>query len=200
MINRVENRHLLPYATFRELSKKLRHLTTFSCEKSDYIHFTFIPFREERIPPAIFVFFRSKVSHTMSNPIEQGKKLAAYQAVDEYITADHKVVGIGSGSTVVYVVERILQKPELKHIIYVPTSFQSKLLILEGGLTLGSVEQYPEIDVTIDGADEVDEDLNAIKGGGACQFQEKLVAEAAKKFVIVAGKEFIVKGMSIGSN
>lgn len=136
----------------------------------------------------------------MSNPIEQGKKLAAYQAVDEYITADHKVVGIGSGSTVVYVVERILQKPELKHIIYVPTSFQSKLLILEGGLTLGSVEQYPEIDVTIDGADEVDEDLNAIKGGGACQFQEKLVAEAAKKFVIVAGKEFIVKGMSIGSN
>jgi ribose 5-phosphate isomerase A len=49
--------------------------------------------------------------------------------------------------------------------------------------------RYPEIDVTIDGADEVDEDLNAIKGGGACQFQEKLVAEAAKKFVIVAGKK-----------
>jgi ribose 5-phosphate isomerase A len=47
----------------------------------------------------------------------------------------------------------------------------------------------PEIDVTIDGADEVDEHLNAIKGGGACQFQEKLVAEAAKKFVIVAGIE-----------
>lgn len=48
--------------------------------------------------------------------------------------------------------------------------------------------RYPDIDVTIDGADEVDEALNAIKGGGACQFQEKLVAEAAKKFVIVAGK------------
>lgn len=43
------------------------------------------------------------------------------------------------------------------------------------------------IDVTIDGADEVDDQLNAIKGGGACQFQEKLVAEAAKKFIIVAG-------------
>jgi ribose 5-phosphate isomerase len=42
--------------------------------------------------------------------------------------------------------------------------------------------------VTIDGADEVDPQLNAIKGGGACQFQEKVVAEAAKKFVIVAGK------------
>lgn len=120
--------------------------------------------------------------------IEIGKRQAAYSAVDEYILPEHKVVGIGSGSTVVYVVERILQKPELKHIVYIPTSFQSKLLILEGGLQLGSLEQYPEIDVTIDGADEVDEDLNAIKGGGACQFQEKLVAEAAKKFVIVAGK------------
>ncbi|KAI8069963.1 ribose 5-phosphate isomerase A-domain-containing protein [Gongronella butleri] len=122
----------------------------------------------------------------MSDPIEQGKKLAAYAAVDEYIRADHKVIGIGSGSTVVYVVERILQKPELRNLVYIPTSFQSKLLIIEGGLTLGSIEQYPEIDVTIDGADEVDPQLNVIKGGGACQFQEKVVAEAAKKFVIVA--------------
>lgn len=82
-----------------------------------------------------------KINQNMSDPIEQGKKLAAYRAVDEYITANHKVVGIGSGSTVVYVVERILQRPELKHIVYVPTSFQSKLLILGGGLPLGSVEQ-----------------------------------------------------------
>ncbi|SAL95935.1 hypothetical protein [Absidia glauca] len=118
--------------------------------------------------------------------IEAGKKLAAYKAVDDHITADCKVIGIGSGSTVVYVVERILQKPELANLVYIPTSFQSKLLIIEGGLTLGSIEQYPDIDVTIDGADEVDPQLNAIKGGGACQFQEKVVAEAAKKFVIVA--------------
>ncbi|KAI7850241.1 ribose 5-phosphate isomerase A-domain-containing protein [Circinella umbellata] len=123
---------------------------------------------------------------TMASAVETGKKLAAYQAVNDYITPEHKVVGIGSGSTVVYAVERILQRPELKNIVYVPTSFQSKLLIIEGGLTLGSVDQFPEIDVTIDGADEVDEQLNAIKGGGACQFQEKVVAEAAKKFVIIA--------------
>ncbi|KAI7898636.1 ribose-5-phosphate isomerase [Cokeromyces recurvatus] len=118
--------------------------------------------------------------------IENGKRLAAYKAVDEHISPENKVVGIGSGSTVVYVIERILQKPELKDIIYVPTSFQSKLLIRDNGLKLGSIEQHDIIDVTIDGADEVDKDLNAIKGGGACQFQEKLVAEAAKKFVIVA--------------
>ncbi|CDS06971.1 hypothetical protein LRAMOSA09494 [Lichtheimia ramosa] len=121
-----------------------------------------------------------------SNAVENGKKLAAYKAVDEYISANHKVVGIGSGSTVVYAVERILQRPELKNIVYVPTSFQSKNLIIDGGLTLGSTEQFSEIDVAIDGADEVDEQLNAIKGGGACQFQEKVVAELAKKFVIIA--------------
>ncbi|OBZ87812.1 Ribose-5-phosphate isomerase [Choanephora cucurbitarum] len=133
----------------------------------------------------------------MSNPVEEGKKLAAYRAVDEYITPDLKVVGIGSGSTVVYVVERILQRPELKRIVYIPTSFQSKILILENGLQLGSIEQHPEIDVTIDGADEVDEELNAIKGGGACQFQEKVVAEAAKKFVIVA--DFRKKSQKLGT-
>lgn len=78
----------------------------------------------------------------MSNElIENGKRLAAYKAVDEHISAENQVVGIGSGSTVVYVIERILQKPELKHITYVPTSFQSKLLILDNGLKLGSVEQ-----------------------------------------------------------
>lgn len=51
--------------------------------------------------------------------------------------------------------------------------------------------------MAIDGADEVDEQLNAIKGGGACQFQEKVVAELAKKFVIIAGKHCHVKIIKI---
>lgn len=78
----------------------------------------------------------------MASAVEKGKKVAAYTAVDENITAEHKVIGIGSGSTVVYAVERILQRKELHHIVFIPTSFQSRLLITEGGLTLGSVEQY----------------------------------------------------------
>ncbi|PKY12746.1 ribose 5-phosphate isomerase [Rhizophagus irregularis] len=118
----------------------------------------------------------------------EAKKLAAYKAVDENITSEKKIIGIGSGSTVVYVIERIIQlKDSLnKENIYIPTSFQSRLLITEGGLNLGDIDTYPELDVTIDGADEVDENLNAIKGGGACHLREKLVAEAAKKFIIVA--------------
>lgn len=58
--------------------------------------------------------------------------------------------------------------------------FQSKELIVKGGLILGDIDQYPSIDVTIDGADEVDADLNCIKGGGACHLREKVLAEAAE--------------------
>jgi ribose 5-phosphate isomerase A len=77
----------------------------------------------------------------MASAVEKGKQIAAHTAVDENILPEHKVIGIGSGSTVVYAVERILQRPELHHIVFIPTSFQSMLLITEGGLKLGSVEQ-----------------------------------------------------------
>ncbi|KAF9154086.1 ribose-5-phosphate isomerase rki1 [Actinomortierella ambigua] len=124
----------------------------------------------------------------MASLIEQAKKKAAYQAVDEHVLDSHKVIGVGSGSTVVYVVERLLQRDAAVNAktVFVPTSFQSRGLLIDGGLSVGDVEQYPDIDVTIDGADEVDEHLNAIKGGGGAHLQEKVVAEAAKKFVIVA--------------
>ena len=59
-------------------------------------------------------------------------------------------------------------------------------LILSNGLRLSDLNETPELDVAIDGADEVDPALNCIKGGGACQTQEKLVAAAAAQFVIVA--------------
>lgn len=122
------------------------------------------------------------------SPVEQSKRLAAYTAVDKHILPHHKIVGIGSGSTVPYVVERILQQgTELnKDRVFIPTGFQSKELIISGHLNLGDVDQFLTIDVTIDGADEVDPKLNCIKGGGACQLREKVLAEAAKTFIVVA--------------
>ncbi|CAG8642755.1 6728_t:CDS:2 [Ambispora leptoticha] len=124
----------------------------------------------------------------MSSLIEEAKRRAAYRAVDQHITYHVRLVGIGSGSTIGYVVERLLQrgKEANARIVFIPTSFQSRQLIVDNGLTLGDVDQYPELDVTIDGADEVDENLNAIKGGGGCHLREKVVAEAAKKFIIIA--------------
>ncbi|KAI9294731.1 ribose 5-phosphate isomerase [Neoconidiobolus thromboides FSU 785] len=127
--------------------------------------------------------------------IEASKKLAAYQAVNEYVLPllDNKsnnqplAIGIGSGSTIVYVIDRLVEiRDKLIDVKLVPTSFQSKQLILNNGFTLGSLEEINELEVAIDGADEVDSNLNAIKGGGACQLQEKIVASSSKKFILIA--------------
>ncbi|KAF9527253.1 ribose-5-phosphate isomerase [Crepidotus variabilis] len=131
---------------------------------------------------------KSSMGIPLADAIEQSKRLAAYQAVDNHVLPEHKVIGIGSGSTVPYVVERIIAqgKEVNKGRVFIPTGFQSKQLIVDGGLTLGDVDQYPTIDVTIDGADEVDHALNCVKGGGACHLREKVLAEAAITFVLVA--------------
>ncbi|KXN82955.1 Ribose-5-phosphate isomerase, partial [Leucoagaricus sp. SymC.cos] len=122
------------------------------------------------------------------SPIESSKRLAAYTAVDHHIKPEHTLIGIGSGSTVPYVVERIVQQgvEANKNRVFVPTGFQSKQLIVDAGLNLGDIDEYPSIDVTVDGADEVDSNLNCIKGGGACHLREKVLAEAAKTFIVVA--------------
>ncbi|KAI9284208.1 ribose-5-phosphate isomerase [Umbelopsis sp. AD052] len=124
--------------------------------------------------------------HLSTNAIEQGKKAAAYRAVDEVVHSSLSVVGIGSGSTIRYAVDRIKDRQDLAHVTYIPTSFQSRMLIQEANLKLGNLEQHPAIDVTIDGADEVDSQLNCIKGGGACHLQEKIIASASKRFIIIA--------------
>ncbi|KAF8443408.1 ribose 5-phosphate isomerase A-domain-containing protein [Terfezia claveryi] len=108
------------------------------------------------------------------------------------------LIGIGSGSTVIYVVERILQLPSslLSQCIFVPTGYQSRELILSGSLPLGDIDLHNHLHVAFDGADEVDPALNCIKGGGACLFQEKLVAVKADKFVVVADFRKISSSLS----
>ncbi|MCJ1311833.1 ribose-5-phosphate isomerase rki1 [Agyrium rufum] len=122
--------------------------------------------------------------------IESAKRSAAIRAVKEHYDPNSKFVGIGSGSTIVYVVEAIqaLGK-DTSHIRFVPTGYQSRQVIVRAGLTPIAFDSIPDgtlLDVAFDGADEVDEDLNCIKGGGACLYQEKLVATHARKFVCVA--------------
>lgn len=116
--------------------------------------------------------------------VDEAKKNAAYKAVDENLK-NNKIIGIGSGSTVVYAAKRIADW-DRKDLICIPSSFQATQLIVSNGLTLGSLDQYPEVDITFDGADEIDEDLNLIKGGGGCLVQEKILAYNSKKVIIVA--------------
>ena len=123
---------------------------------------------------------------------EAGKRAAAFAAVRAHVTSGGLRLGIGSGSTVVYVVEalRALCIERGWAFTCVPTSFQSRLLIAAGagdGLTLADLVTCPALDVCLDGADEVAlPALDAIKGGGGCQAQEKLVASAARELVLVA--------------
>lgn len=90
---------------------------------------------------------------TTISAVESAKQLAAYRAVDEHFPATARHVGIGSGSTVVYVVDRIAQLPRDRtdHVIFVPTGYQSRELILKAGLRLGSIDMTVELDVVFDG-------------------------------------------------
>ena len=129
------------------------------------------------------------------DPIEAAKRKAAYQAVADHFNSSFSFVGIGSGSTIVYGVEAIkahlaANPPPAGHINwFVPTGWNSKKVIESAGLIPIAFDSLPDnamMDVCFDGADEVDDELNCIKGGGACLFQEKLVACRSKKFICIA--------------
>jgi len=120
------------------------------------------------------------------NLIELGKKNAAIKAVEENIKKN-MIVGIGSGSTIVYAVQRLgeINNEKSLNLKCIPSSFQAYQLIIQNGLELVSLEQYPEIDIDFDGADEIDKDLNLIKGGGGCLVQEKILASNSKNLIII---------------
>ncbi len=122
----------------------------------------------------------------IGHEIKRAKKNAAVKAIEENIDRD-LIIGIGSGTTIVYAVEHLkaIVSEEKYQIICIPTSFQSKQMIIDAQLTLGSLNQFPKLDIAFDGADEVDADLNLIKGGGGCLVQEKIVAKNADKFVVI---------------
>ncbi|XP_025889914.1 ribose-5-phosphate isomerase [Nothoprocta perdicaria] len=139
---------------------------------------------------------RGRPGRTMA---EEAKRLAACAAVDKHVQ-NNQVLGIGSGSTIVHAVHRLAErvKEENLTIVCIPTSFQARQLILQNGLTLSDLDRHPELDVAIDGADEVDCDLNLIKGGGGCLTQEKIVAGYAKCFIVIA--DYRKKSKSLGEH
>ena len=131
--------------------------------------------------------------------IEKGKKNAAIKAVEDNVKGG-MILGIGSGSTIVYAVEKIVEMNKKRNLDLkcIPTSFQSYQLILENGLNLVTLDKYPNLDLDIDGADEIDAELNLIKGGGGCHVQEKIVASNSKKVIIIA--DFRKKSEKLGQN
>jgi ribose 5-phosphate isomerase A len=118
------------------------------------------------------------------------KKAAGIAAAD--LVKDGMVVGLGTGSTTAYTIAELGRRvDEGLDIIAVVTSYQSEMLAIRAGITLTSLAEHPELDIAIDGADQVDADLNTIKGGGAAHTREKVVSCSAKRFVIVADESKI---------
>ena len=127
----------------------------------------------------------------MANAKEKEKEAAGRAAAR--LVRDGDVVGLGTGSTAYFAIialgERV--KEGLK-IVGIPTSSQTADLARAVGIPLATLDEHPEIDITIDGADEVDPKLNLIKGGGGALLREKVVASASRKMVVVADSSKIV--------
>lgn len=114
------------------------------------------------------------------------KRKAAYEAVKH--VKDGFVVGLGSGSTAACAIEALGKRVKRDgiNLLGVPTSYQAFLLAVKHGIPVTTLEEHRVIDVTIDGADQIDPKLNLIKGMGAALAREKIVASASKVNVIVA--------------
>ncbi|RFU71401.1 ribose-5-phosphate isomerase RpiA [Peribacillus saganii] len=100
---------------------------------------------------------------------------------------DGMVIGLGTGSTVFYTIQKLglLVKQGLS-IKGIPTSFQTERLAKENGIPLANFHEIEQIDIAIDGADEVNPELDLIKGGGGALLREKIIARAARTFIVVA--------------
>jgi ribose 5-phosphate isomerase A len=118
--------------------------------------------------------------------LEELKQKAAYEAVKH--VKDGFVVGLGSGSTAALAIEALGEKMKREHlnVLAVPTSYQAFLLAAKHGIAVTTLEEHGVIDVTIDGADQIDPKRNLIKGMGAALAREKIVASASKQKIIIA--------------
>jgi ribose 5-phosphate isomerase A len=123
--------------------------------------------------------------------MEDLKKRAADEAITK--VRDGMVVGLGTGSTARYAIEGIGKMvSEGLDIVGIPTSVQSLKIASANGIKLVDISDYDVIDITIDGADQVNESLNLIKGGGGALLREKIVGSISAKEVIIVDKQKFV--------
>ncbi|HLC00295.1 MAG TPA: ribose 5-phosphate isomerase A, partial [Candidatus Bathyarchaeia archaeon] len=131
----------------------------------------------------------------MKAETEEAKRKAALEAVKH--VKDHTIIGLGSGTTIAYAIEAIGEKIKLENLNVkgIPTSYQAFQLAVKHGIPVTTLEEHPVIDITIDGADQVDPNLNLIKGMGAALAREKIVASGSKQNIIVADESKRVKAL-----
>ena len=128
---------------------------------------------------------------------DQLKRDAGYRAVDSHVRSG-MVVGLGTGSTAYFAVERVgmkLASGELERVVGVPTSVRTQEQAESLGIPLATLDEQPRLDVAIDGADAVDPQLNLIKGGGGAHLREKMVEKNAAKFVVIVDESKLCSGL-----
>lgn len=120
------------------------------------------------------------------------KKAVGEKAAE--LVKDGMKVGLGSGSTVYWMIRKLGERIQSSNLNVegIPSSNQTVQWAEEFGVPLTDFSKVKHLDITIDGADEVDENLHLIKGGGAALFREKIIAQAAKEFVIIADSSKMV--------
>src|SRR6478736_2583897 len=119
-------------------------------------------------------------------------KVEAAEAALAHVESGMRL-GIGTGSTAEEFVRLLAEKVAAGFRIEgVPTSERTARLCLELGVSLKSLDELPELDLTIDGADEVDGQLRLIKGGGGALLREKIVAAASKRMIVIADETKVV--------
>jgi len=125
------------------------------------------------------------------------KKMVGYKAVDDYVKSGMKV-GLGTGSTAAYAVERVgekLKSGELKDIICIPTSERTREQAAGLNIPLCTLNEESKLDVSIDGADDVDPALCLVKGGGGALLREKMVEIVSDKFICIVDESKLHKGL-----
>ncbi|HYZ95114.1 MAG TPA: ribose 5-phosphate isomerase A [Nitrososphaeraceae archaeon] len=132
----------------------------------------------------------SSSSHYSSNSkspslLSQSIELLAKDAVERYVK-DNQIIGLGSGSTVAFLVKEMARLKNKNTLKFIVTSLQIKTEAENSGLEIVDENQIPEIDIVFDGADQIDSQYNMIKGGGGALLKEKILISAAKKVIIIA--------------
>ncbi|MEE6451034.1 ribose-5-phosphate isomerase RpiA [Gottfriedia acidiceleris] len=116
---------------------------------------------------------------------ENVKQIVGEKAAE--FVKDGMVVGLGTGSTVLYTIKKLGQLvQEGLNIKGIPTSIQTEKLAKEVGIQLVNFSKIEQIDIAIDGADEINPNFELIKGGGGALLREKIIAKAAETFIVVA--------------
>ena len=125
---------------------------------------------------------------------DEQKRAVGYAAVDRFVTDDMRCIGLGTGSTARWAIERAGERVAKGwKVVAVATSDETERLCRERDIPVVEFGAGPPIDVAIDGADEVAPDFSLTKGGGGALFREKAVALAAKEFIVIVDESKLVR-------